>query len=62
MSNKKLIWPSASPIKTSLLELVDTKRSNQPIELEMDKEKVLAPDRRSDADRVGAGLFTKPMV
>ena len=48
MSNKKLIWPSVSPVRSSFLELVDTKRSNQPIELEMDESKknYLHPDRR----------------
>ena len=64
MNNKELIWPPVSPIRSSFLELVDTKRSNQPIELEMDesKKKYLHPIAGSDADKVGAGLFTKPMV
>jgi len=64
MSNKKLIWPSVCPIKTSFLKLVDTTRIDQPIELEMDdsKKNYLHPIAGSDADRVGAGLFTKPIV
>ena len=64
MSNKKLIWPSVSRIRSSFLELVDTKRSTQPIELEMDESKknYLHPIAGSDAAKVGVLLFTKPMV
>jgi len=47
MNNKKLIWPSICPTNTSPLELVDTTRIDQPIELEIDesKENILARDR-----------------
>jgi hypothetical protein len=57
MNNKKLIWPSVCPTKTSSLELVDTTRIDQPIELEMDESKknYLHPIAGSDAAKVGAG-------
>jgi len=58
------MWPSVCPIRTSFLELVDITRIDQPIELEMDESKknYLHPIAGSDAAKVGAGLFTKPMV
>ena len=64
MNNKKLILPSFCPTKTSLLELVDTTRIDQPVELDMDesKKKCLQTIAGSDAVKVGAGLFTKPIV
>ena len=64
MNNKKLIGPSVYPTKISFLELVDTTRIDQPIELEMDESKknYLHPIAGSDAAKIGAGLFTKPMV
>jgi len=64
MNNKKLILPSFCPTKTSLLELVDTTRIDQPDELNMDesKKKCLQTIAGSDAVKVGAGLFTKPIV
>ena len=64
MNNKKLIWPSVCPITISFLELVDATRIDQPIELEMDESKkhYLHPIAGSGAAKIGAGLFTKPMV
>ena len=64
MNNKEQIWPSVCPIRTSFLELVNTTRIDQPVELEMDESKknYLHPIAGSDAAKVGAGLFTKPMV
>jgi hypothetical protein len=46
----------------SIPELVDTKRIDQPIELEMDESKknYLHPIAGSEAAKVGAGLFLKP--
>ena len=50
--------------KDSCLELVNTTRIDQPVELEMNESKkdYLRPIAGSDAAKVGAGLFTKPMV
>ena len=64
MNNKKLIWPPVCPTKISFLELVDTTRIDQPIELEMDESKktYLHTIAGLDATKIGAGLFTKPMV
>jgi hypothetical protein len=64
MNNKKPTWPSVCPIKTSFLELVDTTRIDQPVELEMNESKknYLHPIPGSDAGKVGAGLFRKSMV
>lgn len=47
----------------SFLELIDTKRIGQPIELEMDESKkhYLHP-AGGDAASIGAGLFTKPVA
>jgi hypothetical protein len=45
-------------------KLVDTTRMDEPIELEMDEsmKNYLHPIAGSDAAKIGAGLFTKPMV
>jgi len=61
MNNKKLYGRRFCPIKTSFLV---TTRIDQPMELEMDESKknYLYPIAGSDAAKVGAGLFTKPMV
>jgi hypothetical protein len=52
------------PDKTSFLELVDITRIHQPFGLGMDESKknYLHPIAGPDAAKVGAGLFTKPMV
>jgi hypothetical protein len=45
-----------------LLELVDTKRTDQPIELEMDESKrgYRHPIPGAEAAKLGTGLFLKP--
>ena len=49
-------------IDPSVLERVNTKVTDQPVELERDSTKLgyLQPVAGSDAAKVGAGLFTKP--
>ena len=61
MNNKKLYGRRFCPIKTSFLV---TTGIDQPMELDMDESKknYLHPIAVSDAAKVGAGLFTKPMV
>jgi hypothetical protein len=66
--NRKFTGSGAGPALNfrdndpSFLELVDTKRIDQPIELEMDESKknYLHPIAGSEAAKVGAGLFLKP--
>lgn len=64
MNNMKLIWPPVCPTRSSFLELVDTARIDQPMELELDEsmKNYLHPIAGSDAPEIGAGLFTMPMV
>ena len=65
--NRKFTGSGAGPALNfrdndpSFLELIDTKRIDQPIELEMDESKknYLHP-AGGDAARIGAGLFMKP--
>ena len=49
-------------IDPSVLELINTKVTDQPVVLERDstKSSYLHPVAGSDAAKVGAGLFTKP--
>ena len=65
--NKKLTGSGAGPALNfrdtdgSLLTLIDTKTTEQTVQLELDQEKrnYLHPVAGSDAAQVGAGLFTK---
>lgn len=66
--NRKFTGSGAGPALNfrdndpSFLELVDTRRTDQPIELEMDESKkdYLHPVAGSEAAKTGAGLFMKP--
>ena len=66
--NKKFTGSGAGPALNfrdndpSFLELVDTKRTDQPIELELDQTKrnYLHAVAGSEAAKIGAGLFIKP--
>jgi hypothetical protein len=65
--NRKFTGSGAGPAQNfrdndpSFLELVDTKRIDQPIELENESKKnYLHPIAGSEAAKVGAGLFLKP--
>jgi hypothetical protein len=51
------------PIDAGFMEMVGTKVSNQPVPIEMDQRRrnYLHPVASSDAAKVGAGLFAKPM-
>jgi uncharacterized damage-inducible protein DinB len=58
MNNKEQIWPPVCPI-TSFLELVDTTRIDQPVELEMNESKknYLHPIAGSDAAMLARGCL-----
>jgi hypothetical protein len=64
--NKKFAGSGGGPalnfrdIDPGFLELVNTKRSDEPLELELDQAKrdYLHPKEGSEAARIGAGLFT----
>jgi hypothetical protein len=67
--NRKFTGSGAGPAlnfrdnEPSFLELIDTKRIDEPISLEMDESKknYLHP-AGGEAARIGAGLFTKPVA
>ena len=67
--NRKFTGSGAGPALNfrdndpSFLELIDTKRIDQPIELEMDESKrnYLHP-AGGEAAKIGAGLFVKPVA
>jgi hypothetical protein len=52
------------PIDSGFLEMVGSRVTNQPVPIEMDQRKrnYLHPVAGSDAARVGAGLFAKPIA
>ena len=51
-------------IDASFIELVNTKVSSEPLALEMDESRrgYLHPVPGSEAGRIGAGLFIRPMA
>ena len=68
--NRKFTGSGAGPALNfrdndpSFLELVETRRTDQPIELEMDESKrdYLHPIAGSEAAKISAGLFMKPVA